>query len=92
MAEYLTGDGENTPHGSDPEGWKPVILGQLAGELLPAHPDLPETTEDELTQAALSDPEGLGDHEPETAPTLWRLVMLILITVGTLSIVFRFAR
>jgi len=40
-----------------PNAWKPVIMGQVSGDLLPPHPGAPEATEDELTQAALSDPD-----------------------------------
>lgn len=81
---------QDNPH--KPNDWRPVIMGQIAGDLLPPHPEPPEATEDELTRAALTDPDGLVEPEPDPKPTFWRVLVVILIAVGALSIVFRFAR
>lgn len=72
--------------------WKPVIMGQVSGDLLPPHPGAPEASEDELTQAALSDPADVAYEEPDPHPTFWRVLVIVLIAVGALSVVFRFAR
>ena len=85
-----TGEPQEDPHA--PHDWRPVIMGQISGELLPPHPGPPEAPEDELTQAALSDPDGLYEQEPDSKPTFWRVLVVVLIAVGALSIVFRFAR
>ena len=92
MEDNLRTGGAPDSHPGDRDAWKPVIMGQVCGELLPPHPEPPEAPEDELTQAALSDPDGLDAQEHDPSPTLWRLVVLVLIAVGALSIVFRFAR
>ncbi|BDU78885.1 hypothetical protein [Mesoterricola sediminis] len=76
----------------DPEAWKPVVMGQLSGGLIPPHPEPPEADEDELTRAALEDPAAQAGHPADAPPTVWRLVFIILVAVAALSIVFRLAR
>ena len=84
-------DPEEAPR-PDPEAWKPVVMGQLSGDLIPPHPEPPEAPEDELTEAALSDPMNVAYQEEDPHPTFWRVLVLVCIAVGALSIVFRFAR
>jgi hypothetical protein len=81
--------GEFHPGG---EGWKPVVMGQVSGDLVPPHPEPPEATEDELTLAALTDPADVSRQEAGTHPTVWRVLILILIAVAALSMVFIYAR
>jgi hypothetical protein len=65
-----------------------IIFGQVEEPLFPA-PDTPvDTPEDDLTRAALNDPAGHTVDIQETPPTLWRLVVLILLVVVALAIVF----
>lgn len=79
-------------HPEAPGDWRPVIMGQISGALVPPHPEPPEASEDDLTQAAMSDPDGLVEQEPDPHPTFWRVLVVVLIAVGALSVVFRFAR
>jgi hypothetical protein len=76
------------PHG-DPDAWKVVYFGQVSQDLVPRHPEPPETPEDELTQLALGDPGDVrheGSH-PAPGPTLWRLLFLILLAIAALTLV-----
>jgi hypothetical protein len=83
---------EQEPREGDQDAWKPVILGQVSGNLVPPHPGAPESPEDELTRAALEDPLDVNDQEPDPHPTFWRVLVVVLIAVGALSVVFRLAR
>ena len=48
-----------------------------------------EEPEDELTQVALADPRDVRlDLSHEAAPTLWRLLVVVLVAVGALAVVF----
>ena len=65
-----------------------VVLGQVSEPLVRPHPEPPEAEEDELTRAALGDPDSdvlVGRPEP----TAWRLVMILLVAAGALWIVFK---
>lgn len=75
---------------TDPEAWKTVYMGQLSHDLVPFHPEPPEAPEDELTREAMEDPGDVtrADADGERAPTLWRLVVVVLVAVGALAIVF----
>ena len=73
-------------------GWKPVVMGQLVDGLIPPHPEPPEAAEDELTQAALSDPEDVAYQEPDPRPTFWRVLVVVFIAVAALSVVFGLGR
>ena len=56
---------------------------------MPYHPDPPEAPEDELTQAALTDPDSVTRGELEGgAPTLWRLLTVVTVAVAALALVF----
>jgi hypothetical protein len=73
----------------DRDAWKTVYFGQLSRDLVPYHPEPPETPEDELTQAALEDPDGANRGEPlQTPPTLWRLLAVLTLAVAALGLVF----
>jgi hypothetical protein len=66
-----------------------VYFGQISRDLVPYHPEPPEAPEDELTREAMEDPAALqpeGTCNP--APTLWRLIVVLLVAVGALAIVF----
>jgi hypothetical protein len=73
----------------DREAWKLVYFGQISRDLVPYHPEPPEAPEDELTRAALEDPDSVtrGEAEP-VGPTLWRVLAVIAIAVGALALVF----
>jgi len=70
------------------DGYRKVMFGEVADPLFPPHPGAPESTEDELANAALEDPAASQLQVPHPHPTLWRLVILISIAVGALTIVF----
>lgn len=74
----------------DKDAWKVVYFGQLSRELVPYHPDPPETPEDELTEAALSDPESSTRGEPRSPgrPTLWRALTVLGVAIIALALVF----
>jgi len=74
----------------DREAWKLVYFGQLSRDLVPYHPDPPEAPEDELTEAALGDPESATRGEPRggTGPTFWRVLAVIAVAIVALALVF----
>jgi len=73
----------------DKDAWKVVYFGQLSRDLVPYHPDPPEAPEDELTQAALSDPENVTRDHPESAgPTFWRVLVVVAVAIASLAMVF----
>jgi len=80
------------PHPGERDAWMPVVMGQVCQDLVPKHPEPPEANEDELTRAALADPADVANQDSDARPTFWRVLVLIFIAVGALSIVFRFAR
>ncbi len=65
-----------------------IIFGQVEEPLFPRPEHPSETADDELTRAALNDPAARIIDLPDTPPTLWRLVVLILVMVVALGIVF----
>jgi hypothetical protein len=75
---------------ADKDAWKLVYFGQLSRDLVPYHPDPPEAPEDELTRAALSDPDSVsrGETGAETGPTFWRVLVVVAVAVGALALVF----
>ncbi len=73
----------------DKDAWKLVYFGQLSRDLVPYHPDPPEAPEDELTQAALSDPDSVTRGEPAgSGPTFWPVLAVVAIAIGSLALVF----
>jgi len=65
-----------------------IIFGQVEEPLFPA-PNAPsDLPEDDLTRAALNDPAAQIVDIQDTPPTLWRLVVLIILVVVALAIVF----
>jgi len=74
------------------DAWKPVVMGQVSGDLFPRHPEPPEAPLDELTEAALNDPANVAHQEGDSAPTFWRVLVVVLIAVAALAIVFRIGR
>ena len=73
----------------DPEPWRTVYFGQVSRDLVPYHPEPPEAPEDELTREALEDPAALQQQSSgNPAPTLWRLIVVLLVAVGALAVVF----
>jgi len=73
----------------DRDAWKTVYFGQLSRDLVPYHPDPPEAPEDELTQAALSDPDSVNRKESEsTGPTFWRVLVVVAVAIASLAMVF----
>jgi hypothetical protein len=88
---------EQDPGGpADPAGepapqdtFRKIYFGQLSDPLLP-EPAVPsDTPEDELTRAALEDPDAYQGEEIDPRPTSWRWVFLLLLAVGALAVVFR---
>jgi len=80
---------DGPPPPADKDAWKLVYFGQLSRDLVPYHPDPPEAPEDELTQAALSDPDNVtrGDGAA-SGPTFWRVLVLMAVAIGALAMVF----
>lgn len=83
------------PEGAEPlpppqDTFRKVYFGPLADPLIQAVPEAPAPeAEDELTRAALEDPEAQHLQLPlDDQPTLWRLVVLILFAIAALGIVF----
>ena len=75
-----------------PDAWKDVVMGQISHPLVPPHPEPAEAGEDDLTQAAMTDPADVAYQEGDPRPTFWRVVVVALIAVAALAIVFGFAR
>lgn len=74
--------------GASQDTFRKAYFGQISDPLIPA-PLLPsETTEDELTRAALSDPDALKGEVIDPTPTSWRWVFLLLLAVGSLAVLF----
>lgn len=65
-----------------------MTFGQAADPLVTPHPAPPEATEDELTLAALSDPEAERVHHVDSGPTVWRFVFLLMVSALALAVVF----
>lgn len=73
----------------DKDAWKLVYFGQISRDLVPYHPDPPEAPEDELTRAALEDPDSVAKGEDvPTGPTLWRVLAILALAVAALALVF----
>jgi hypothetical protein len=70
------------------ENYRQVVLGQIADGLIPPHPGPPESTDDELARAALSDPAATETNVPRAQPTPWRTIFLLIIAAIALAIVF----
>lgn len=72
------------------EAWRTVYLGQLSADLVPFHPEPPEAPEDELTQAALTDPGDVtvGAGRPDGPASFWRVLVVLAIGVSALAVVF----
>jgi hypothetical protein len=68
------------------DGYRHVIFGQLADGLIPPHQGEPEATEDDLSNAALSDTS--TETENQNQPTIWRIVFVITLIAVALAIVF----
>lgn len=70
------------------DGYRHVMFGQIADGLIPSHTGSPESTDDELCQAAMSDPDAIEIEEPQTPPTPWRVIFIMTIVAISLAIVF----
>ena len=70
------------------DAYRHVMFGQIADGIIPPHPDPPETTDDELSAAALSDPAASETDSQPYQPTIWRIVFLITLTAAVLAIIF----
>lgn len=75
----VTGDHQDSFHR--------VVLGQVSDPLVRPHPEPPEAEEDDLTRAALGDPEA-GRNRAHDEPTAWRMVAIALLAAVALAIVF----
>lgn len=82
--------GGEAPLAPPQDTFRKVYFGPLADPLIPAvREDPAPDAEDELTRAALEDPDAQQLNLPQDGqPTLWRLVVLILFAVAALGIVF----
>lgn len=65
-----------------------IFFGQVEEPLFPAPHPPSEMPEDDLTNAALNDPAGRIVDLPESKPTLWRFLALIVLVVVALTIIF----
>jgi len=70
------------------DGYRHVIFGQIADDLIPSRPGPSVSTDDELSIAALSDPAASEQEKQEQQPTAWRIVFLIVIISVALAVVF----
>ena len=93
MTEFIEGRHEGV---ADPEQailhqdtYRKVILGEVSDPLFPPHPGAPESSEDELTRAAMEDPAALAGEDGHAEPTVWRLIALLVFAVVALTVVFR---
>jgi hypothetical protein len=68
--------------------FRKVYFGQLSDPIYPAPEPGEETPEDDLTRAALSDPDALKGETFDPRPTSWRWVFLLLLAVAALGTVF----
>jgi hypothetical protein len=90
--EPTGGEGSPPPEVQDLDGhqdtFRKVYFGQISDPLIP-EPRHPEgTPEDELTRAALSDPDALMGEVADDRPTTWRWVFLLMLAVAALATVF----
>ena len=74
------------------DGFRKVLLGEVADPLFPPHPGEPEASEDELTRAAVEDPAALTVQRVHSEPTFWRFVAILVCAVLALAVVFRWLR
>jgi len=74
------------------DGFRKVLLGEVADPLFPPHPGEPEASEDELTRAAVEDPAALTVQRVHSEPTFWRFVAILVCAVVALAVVFRWLR
>ena len=70
------------------DGYRHVMFGQIADGLVPPHQGEPESTDSELSQAALSDPLASELERQNTNPTPWRAIAVITLMAIALAIVF----
>ncbi|WP_026939294.1 hypothetical protein [Holophaga foetida] len=68
--------------------FRQVYLGQLSDPIYPPHPAPPEVEFDELTRAALADPDAQHLEMAPTAPTFWRFLAIMLFALVALGVVF----
>lgn len=73
--------------GGSQDSFKRVVFGQLAEPMVRPHPEPPEAEEDDLTRAALGDPEA-GRETAHDEPTVWRMILIALVAATALAIVF----
>lgn len=78
-------EGEPAPQ----DTFRKIYFGQLSDPLIPEPQESSAPPEDELTRAALEDPDAYKGEEIDPRPTTWRWVFLLLLAVGSLAIVFR---
>jgi len=90
ISENENGDllDENSDIQIKQDGYRHVIFGQIADGLIPSRPGPSESTDDELSIAALSDPAASELEKQEQQPTAWRIVFLIVIISVALAVVF----
>jgi hypothetical protein len=90
MTEPETNPIQPEPPAPDRDSWKLVYFGQISRDLVPYHPDPPEAPEDELTRAALADPDGptRGERGIGAGPTFWRVLAVVAVAVVSLAVVF----
>ncbi len=74
------------------DSYRKVLFGEVADPLFPPHPGVPESSEDELTRAAIEDPAAATVHTAHLEPTFWRFVAILVFAVVALAVVFRWFR
>jgi hypothetical protein len=70
------------------DSFRHVMFGQLADGLLPPCKAPQGSDEDELSRAALSDPDASTDEGHQYQPTAWRVIFLLVVAAAALAIVF----
>ena len=91
--EDINDETDETPEGNSDirvkqDTYRHVVFGQIADGLIPPHQGPPETTEDELTAAALSDTATPETDSQPYRPTIWRALFLVILAVVSLAILF----
>lgn len=70
------------------DGYRKVLFGEVADPLFPPHPGAPESSDEELTRAAIEDPAASTAHTASIEPTFWRFVTVLVFAVVALAVVF----
>jgi hypothetical protein len=80
--------GDEQPLDTHQDGFRKVYLGQVSDPVYPTCACSSELSEDELTRAALEDPDAVTERPTHTQPGLWHLIFLAALAVFALGFIF----